>query len=87
MNDLPSSILSSINATPAKLSAAGGRACGDCLWSTKAPNDIRGIARECHARPPAAYLVQTPTGAGFMTAFPTVQPDQWCGEFKPAVVN
>lgn len=87
MTNSASTIVAGINAAPAKPSAAGGRACSDCLWSTKAPNDIRGIARECHARPPAAYLVQTPTGAGFMTAFPTVQPEQWCSEFRPAVVN
>lgn len=79
--------LGSSKPTPAAPNGAGGRACIDCKWSVKSPNDIRGVARECHVGPPAAHLVPTAQGPGFLTAFPTVQPDQWCGRFEPPALH
>jgi hypothetical protein len=44
---------------------------------------------ECHKNPPMASIIPTNKGPQTLSAFPLVQPTQWCGAFetKIAAVN
>lgn len=70
------------------------RQCSTCVFATMVPGQGMNV-RHCRRVPPISspLIVQQarpglpgapPTQAiQFMSAFPTVRPDDWCGEFQP----
>lgn len=76
------------------------RACSTCVFAAHPANAPLGAPLECRRHPPVVNIVTLktagmPTGLdlGFtppdevlqaLTNFPSVQPDQWCGEYEPS---
>jgi hypothetical protein len=61
------------------------RTCRACAHS-----QIEGAQRTCHAHPPSAHpiLMPTPQGprpVGTTSAFPIVQDNEWCGEWRARI--
>lgn len=40
-------------------------------------------AEECRRKAPAVFMAMTNAGPAFLSAWPTVKADQFCGEFAP----
>lgn len=40
----------------------------------------------CHRNAPQVVGVPTPQGMKVVSAFPTVQPQQWCAEYVPQII-
>lgn len=61
--------------------------CDICTFVDKDPN---GPQLYCHANPPVAQVIPQPTPEGVrmvsIASFAPVQPDQWCGHWKPAIL-
>jgi hypothetical protein len=61
--------------------------CEKCKFKSAVPNSPN---FECRRHPATVHLIpvsQSGNRMGFqaMSTWPTVQPDQWCGEWKPHV--
>jgi len=57
--------------------------CENCHWAEKS-NPAHPVF-ECHKGPPTAAILATNKGPQTLSAFPLVQPTQWCGEWKPKI--
>ena len=62
--------------------------CARCKWSTMQPGNVK--QRQCRRMPPTVGIfpqMDARTGRVLgnltITAYPTVQNEEWCGEFKP----
>ena len=71
--------LVSVNGRP-----IASRSCGSCVFGVGGGREVY-----CRANPPTLHMVtRLVNGApqtGQMVAFPKVEPDWWCGQFKAQV--
>lgn len=76
------------DATTQELRAPPGlvraESCQQCKFAVLAPGNVK--QRQCRRNPPTAAHIMIRAGQ-FMTytGFPVVQPDNWCGEFRPKI--
>lgn len=68
---------------PAKLIRA--HRCETCKYAEREGGVSKNYA--CHKGPPAVSILPSNKGPMPLTAFPMVQPDQWCGAFEPKIEN
>lgn len=57
--------------------------CAKCKWATPEQGSTN---FECRRFNPSVIGVPTDRGIMRISAWPVVQPQQWCGEFKPNII-
>lgn len=56
--------------------------CDNCLFYHATPLETKNQG-QCRERPPTVFCVMSQQGPGFITAWPTVREENWCGSYEP----